>query len=60
MITRLDLENQRELIQDDLSCILDGIKDYDRILTNADQAIVDRFEVLLAKVDESCQTDKKK
>lgn len=48
MITRQDLENQMELIQDDLSCILSDIEDYDRIFTNADQAVVDRFKILLA------------
>lgn len=56
MLTRQDLLDAREQIQEDLGCILDGIsepgpyKDYDKILTNADQAVVDRFEVLFSKL----------
>jgi hypothetical protein len=50
MILKQDLLEVREQIQEDLDCILDGIKDYDRILTNADQAVIDRFEVLFSKL----------
>jgi hypothetical protein len=44
------LTDQCELIQDDLSCILDGIADEDRILTNADQMIVERVKILIRLV----------
>lgn len=42
-----DLEDQCELIQDDLICVLDGIDE--RILDNVCQVIVDRFAVLKEK-----------
>jgi len=51
MITKQDLLDAREQIQEDLDCVLDGIEDYDRILTNADQVIVDRFKVLFSKLN---------
>lgn len=52
MLVKQDLLEAREQIQEDLDCILDGIEDYDRILTNADQAVVDRFEILLSRLME--------
>jgi hypothetical protein len=36
--------NQRELIQDDLICVLDGVDD--RVITNACQVVVDRMKIL--------------
>lgn len=51
MLTKQDLENQREQIQNDLQCVLDGIDDEDRIVTNACQVIVDRFAILIAQLE---------
>lgn len=51
MITRQDLENQRELLQDDLCCIVDGIDD--EITDSICQTVVDRFDILLEKLDAS-------
>lgn len=48
-LTRHDLEDQAELMQDDLMCVLDGIED--SILTNACQVIVDRMQILINKFD---------
>jgi len=45
MITRRDLENQREHIQDDLICMLDGLDD--EFITNVCQMICNRFDILL-------------
>ena len=47
MITQQDLENQRELMQDDLICFLDGIDE--EIIDQVCQIIVDRFDILLSK-----------
>lgn len=55
VITKEDLANQCEQIQDDLMCILDGIED--RIITNACQAVVDRFKVLKAIVSNLDEND---
>jgi len=44
MITEQDLNDQMELIQNDLDCILDGVDD--EIMGNVCQVIVDRFTLL--------------
>lgn len=46
-----ELTDQKELMQDDLLCILDGIGDQS-ILNKACQVIVDRINILIAKVKE--------
>jgi hypothetical protein len=47
-LTELDLLNQREQIQEDIRCLLDGIDE--EILDNACQIIVDQFEILIQKL----------
>lgn len=50
------IADQCELIQDDLTCILDGIdEDYDnpKMLDHACQAVVDRLKVLKDQLDET-------
>ena len=44
MLTKEDLDNQCQLIQDDLDCILDGIES--TTMANVCQVIVDRFQIL--------------
>lgn len=44
MITKLDLLNLREQIQEDLECLLDGQDD--ELIINTCQMIVDRFKPL--------------
>lgn len=46
------IKDQRELMQDDASCILDGIDDEERLLTCIDQMIVDRMAILLNLLEE--------
>ncbi len=48
-MNRQDLLNQRELMQDDLLCLLDGLDD--SILTHVCNIVVDRFAILLNKFD---------
>jgi hypothetical protein len=48
-VTHKDLYEQKEKMQEDLLCILDGL-DND-ILTNVCQVIVDRMSILAAKID---------
>lgn len=48
-ITKQDLENQRELIQDDLTCILDGLDE--QVVMNACQVVVDRIRILIDNLD---------
>ena len=54
MITKQDLLDQRELIQNDLQCVLDGLDE--DIIDNACQVIVDRVQILLDKLEteETC------
>jgi hypothetical protein len=47
MLTKKDIEDQRELIQNDLACILDGL-DLD-VLNRVCQVVVDRMEILIEK-----------
>jgi hypothetical protein len=48
-MTENDLINQRELIQDDLTCLLDGLDE--EMIDNVCQVIVDRFQILLDKLN---------
>ena len=48
-ITKKDLEEQREQIQEDLHCVLDGAPE--ELMTDVCQVIVDRMNVLIAKLD---------
>ena len=50
MLTRQDIISQREQMQDDLMCVLDGLDD--DIVSNACQVVVDRCNILLAKYNE--------
>lgn len=50
MLTQNDLDNQREIMQDDLMCMLDGLDD--EFLTRVCQLVVDRFEILKNKLRE--------
>jgi hypothetical protein len=49
MLTRQDLLDQRELIQNDLDCVLDGLDE--EFVTRAMQVVVDRFQILLTKFE---------
>ena len=49
-LTKQDLLNQSQLMQDDLSCILDGIEN--EILDNACEMIVERINILINKLEE--------
>lgn len=51
IITEKDLLDQRELIQNDLECVLDGFDD--DIAARVCQVIVDRFDILLDKLPDS-------
>lgn len=46
-----DIVNQRELIQDDITCILDGLDD--EIIDRVCQVVVDRMEIVLNLVKEN-------
>lgn len=50
MITKQDLLDQRERIQEDLCCILDGLDN--EIIDGVCETVVERFEILLLKFDE--------
>ena len=47
-ITRQDLEEQRERLQNDIRCILDGLDDM--TVDFVCEAIADRFQILIEKV----------
>lgn len=49
MLTKQDLDEQREQIQEDLACVLDGIDD--EFMTRVCQVIVDRFKILEEKLN---------
>lgn len=48
MINEIDLVEQREQIQEDLLCILDGYDD-NEMMSNVCDVIADRFEILINK-----------
>ena len=48
-ITKQDLEEQREQIQNDLQCVLDGLDE--ELIDAVCQVIVDRMNVLLTKLE---------
>lgn len=50
MITKQDLEEQKKQMEWDLLSILDGIDDQ-QILDNVCQVIVDRINILIAKIE---------
>jgi len=50
MLTEQDILDQKELAQDDVTCILDGL-DQD-IVDNVCQVIVDRMNILISKLKE--------
>ncbi len=50
MLTAKDIIEQREQIQEDLLCILEGIDE--DILENVCQVIVDRLNILIEKTKE--------
>lgn len=50
MLTITDIIEQREQAQQDVLCVLDGIDNQD-ILDNVCQVIVDRFNILLNKIN---------
>lgn len=54
MITKQDLLDLRELIQDDLICVLDGQED--RLVDNACQVVVDRMKPLWDKLKDGGST----
>lgn len=49
MLTRLDLEECREQLQNDLDCILDGV---DCDMSIVCQAVVDRLNDLILKLEQ--------
>lgn len=49
MITVKDVKEQRERIQNDLICILDGLDQ--QFIDNVCQVVVDRMNILIAKGD---------
>lgn len=51
MLTKQDILDQRELTQDDLISVLDGLEQ--EFITRICQVIVDRFQILLDKHAES-------
>lgn len=51
MLTKQDLENQRESLQQDLLTVLDGLDN--TFLTNVCELVVQRFAILLDKLDAS-------
>lgn len=54
-MNKQDLLDQRELIQNDLSCVLDGIDD--EIMNRVCDVIVQRFAILLDRYDARFQDD---
>lgn len=55
MITKQDIEDQRQLIQDDIMALLDGLDD--PIITNVCQVVVDRMDILLGQMDGGSSDD---
>ena len=55
MINKQDLLSQRELIQDDIICILDGSEQ--KTIDKVCQVVVDRFEILLNQTEDSIEYD---
>ena len=51
MLTVKDIEEQRERIQDDLICLLDGLDQ--EIVDNVCQVVVDRLNDLKAKIEQT-------
>ena len=49
MLTERELDEQREAIQDDLLCVLDGLDD--NVLDNVCQIVVNRFQILKEKAE---------
>lgn len=50
MLTKQDLEDQRELIQDNLITLLDGLDN--EIIDIVCQVVVDRFSILIEKLSD--------
>ena len=50
MLTEQDLLEQREQIQEDAACILDGVEDEDNLLNLIEEMVFDRFQILLDKL----------
>lgn len=50
MLTKQDLLDQRESMQDDLQTLLDGLDD--EVISNACQIVVDRIAILITKFEE--------
>ena len=48
-MTKQDLLNEREQIQNDIECVLDGADQ--RLITAVCQVVVDRFAVLISAFD---------
>jgi len=48
MLSRKDIEEQREQLQEDIRCITEGFDDL--LVDNACQAVVDRMNILIAKL----------
>ena len=51
MLTEQDFIDQREQMQEDISCILDGMED--EYIDNCCQVIVDRIQILLDKFQQA-------
>ena len=49
-LTKQDLLDQQEQMQEDLMCVLDGLEE--RVITNACQVVVDRVNILIEKFEE--------
>jgi len=50
LLTKKDIELQREQAQEDVRCILDGLDD--QTMDNVCQLIVDRFNILRDKLED--------
>lgn len=48
-ITKTDLESQRELIQNDIDCYLDGLPN--EVINEVFNIVCERFQILLDKLD---------
>ena len=48
MVTEKDIKDQMELMQDDLTCILDGIED--ETVDYVCQVVVERMNILISKL----------
>lgn len=47
---RQKLLNQRELIMDDIECVLDGVDDY--LINTCQDIIIERFKILLDETED--------